>query len=202
MVTAQLSKSCVSGFNSHRGAEYSPEAGETTQIQTPSGLPLFWQPGGRSVAGLCSCDERDGSLLHSTPLTFLLMKVYVDAARGEFVSGVGYVLEGEVNASGRRVLDDTYTSMEAEFLALSEGLRIASQRSQSNEYCEAYSDCRPLVDKMRGDERRSDEWDEYHATFEWLSGKFDEFELNHCSREDNEDAHQLAREALFAGRSG
>lgn len=130
-----------------------------------------------------------------------MVKVYTDAASGTFVSGVGFVVEGEVNASGKRVFDERLTSMEAEFLGLQEGLRIASQRSESREYCEAYSDCEPLVDKMRGDERCSGDWADYYESCHWLLGKFDDWELNCCPREQNEDAHNLARRALKEGRN-
>lgn len=130
-----------------------------------------------------------------------MIRVYTDASRGEFVSGVGYVIEGEVNTSGRRIFDERLTSMEAEFLGLVEGLRIASQRSQSREYCEAYSDAKPLIDKMRGDEKREGEWRDYYDSCHWLLGKFDDWDLHYCSRQDNEDAHNLARRALKEGRN-
>lgn len=91
--------------------------------------------------------------------------------------------------------------MEAEYYALAEGLRVASARSDSREYCEAYSDCKPLVDKMNGSERCRDDWEDYQASFGWLVGKFDDWELNHCDRRMNEDAHELARQALHHGRN-
>lgn len=162
-----------------------------------------------SVGHYCSCVLRE--TLHSPPLTFfiavtlhqlcMVLQVYTDASRGEFVSGLGYIVEGDVNVSGNRVLDGQYTSMEAEFYALVEGLRIASVRSEQREYCEAYSDAKPLTKKMRGSQRCSDEWQDYRTSYEWLAGKFDTFELNYCPRECNEDAHELAREALVQGRS-
>jgi len=124
----------------------------------------------------------------------------VDAARGESVFGVGYLLEGEVSCSGRRVFYGTYTSMEAEYYALAEGLRVASVGSESNEYCEAYSDCRPLVDKMCGDERCRDDWQSYRASFDWLASKFDTYQLSTCDRSSNRTAHVLARKALREGR--
>lgn len=110
------------------------------------------------------------------------------------------MLEGEVSHSGNRALDGTYTSMEAEFYALVEGLRIASQRSESREYCEAYSDAKPLVRKMHGSEPCRDDWTSYRDSCHWLLDKFDDWELNHCPRTSNEDAHHLAREALHDGR--
>ena len=90
--------------------------------------------------------------------------------------------------------------MEAEFYALAEGLRVASVNSNSREYCEAYSDCEPLVDKMRGDERRREDWEDYYDSCHWLLNKFDDWELNNCRRDVNEDAHELARTALQQGR--
>jgi hypothetical protein len=90
--------------------------------------------------------------------------------------------------------------MEAEYLALAEGLRVATVHSDNREYCEAYSDCRPLVDKMNGAEECRDDWAEYRSSFDWLAGKFDGWELNYRSRDHNEDAHKLARKALHTGR--
>lgn len=130
-----------------------------------------------------------------------MVKVHVDASRGEFVSGIGYVLEGEVHESGTHILNENVTSMEAEFFALVEGIRIASLRVESREYCEVYSDAKPLVSKMRGDERHSGDWQDYYNSFHWLIGKFDSWDIEYVPREHNEDAHQLAREALFKGRS-
>lgn len=90
--------------------------------------------------------------------------------------------------------------MEAEFLALVEALRVASVHSESRTYCEVYSDCNPLIDKMRGDEVCRDDWRDYYDSCQWLLGKFDDWELNHCDRRHNEDAHELARQALHEGR--
>jgi len=90
--------------------------------------------------------------------------------------------------------------MEAEFYALAEGLRVASVHSNSREYCEAYSDCQPLVDKMSGNERRRGDWEDYYDSCHWLLNKFDDWELNNCRRDLNEDAHELARQALTEGR--
>ncbi len=137
---------------------------------------------------------------HIHPIAISEIILHVDAARGDCVSGVGYVLQGEVSHSGRRPFYGTYTSMEAEFYALVEGLRVASVRSDSREYCEAYSDCRPLVDKMCGSEQCRDDWRDYYDSCHWLLGKFDGWELNNCDRSHNEDAHELAREALHKGR--
>lgn len=92
--------------------------------------------------------------------------------------------------------------MEAEFYALAEGLRVASIHSESRESCEAYVDVKPLVSKIDGSQRCVDKWEDYRASSLWLLNKFDDWELHHCPREHNEDAHELARTALFRGRDG
>lgn len=91
--------------------------------------------------------------------------------------------------------------MEAEFHALIEALRVASIESDERTYCEAYSDAKPLVRKMRGNEKRSGDWQQYYESCHWLLDKFDDWELNYCPRGSNKDAHDLARQALTKGRA-
>jgi hypothetical protein len=91
--------------------------------------------------------------------------------------------------------------MEAEFHALVEAVRLASIRSDSREYCEVYTDAKPLVTKICGSESNSGDWADYRASALWLLNKFDDWEVNHTSRRMNGDAHDLAREALFDGRA-
>lgn len=126
--------------------------------------------------------------------------IYADASSGQFVSGVGYVISGEVEYSGNRIFYEQLTSMEAEFLAVVEGLRIAANRVESREYCEAYSDAKPLTKKLNGSQECSGEWRERRESARWLLDKFDSWNVYYCPRECNEDAHQLARAALLRGR--
>lgn len=126
--------------------------------------------------------------------------VYVDAARDDTVAGLGYTIQGEVELEGRKFLEGHYTSMEAEFHALVEALRVASVESECRRECEAYTDVKPLVTKMRYADEDSTEWRERRESFHWLAGKFDSYELEWCGRENNERAHELAREALDEGR--
>lgn len=126
--------------------------------------------------------------------------VYVDAARGDQCSGLGYTISGEKHLSGNKVMMGTYTSMEAEYHALTEALRVASIKSESRECVEAYTDCKPLVDKMRVPDANSQDWYDRRQGCHRLLNKFDEWELECISRSRNEDAHELAREALFEGR--
>lgn len=90
--------------------------------------------------------------------------------------------------------------MEAELHALLEGVRLASVESKKREYCEVYTDAKPLVSKIEAEENDSDEWEDYRLSALWLLGKFDSWEVNYAPRSSNERAHELAREALFDGR--
>lgn len=94
----------------------------------------------------------------------------------------------------------TYTSMEAEYHALTEALRVASIESESRECVEAYVDVKPLTTKMRVPDGNSEDWRERRKGFHWLANKFDEWELEHVPRRNNEQADRLAREALMEGR--
>lgn len=127
--------------------------------------------------------------------------VYVDASRDDHVSGIGYTIRGKnIDIQDNKYLEGHYTSMEAEFHALVEAVRVASQASDDREECEVYTDCEPLVRKVCGgpDERR--DWEQYRQSARWLLNKFETWELRHTSRDFNEDAHQLARDALREGR--
>jgi ribonuclease HI len=111
-------------------------------------------------------------------------------------------MEGSVSHSDSKFFEGEYTSMEAEFLAIVEALRVASVNFSTETSVTLYSDAKPLVRKMRGNEKCSDDWREYRESYEWLSSKFDDTEIRYCQRSDNEDAHQLARRGLETGRKG
>ena len=126
--------------------------------------------------------------------------IYVDAARDDQIAGLGYVIRGEVSIEGHKYLTGHYTSMEAELHALLEAVRLASIDSEYREYCEVYTDCKPLVTKVCGSQPERDDWAEYRTSAQWLLDKFDSWEVNYTARSHNEQAHELAREALFEGR--
>jgi len=126
--------------------------------------------------------------------------IYVDAARDDQIAGLGYVIRGEVSLEGQKYLTGHYTSMEAELHALLEAVRLASLQSEYREYCEVYTDCKPLRDKICGSNEERDDWEEYRVSARWLLDKFDSWEVNYAPRSSNEEAHDLARQALFDGR--
>lgn len=90
--------------------------------------------------------------------------------------------------------------MEAEFHALTEALRVASIESKTRSSVEAYTDAKPLVTKMRVPDGNSKDWRDRRKGFHRLANKFDKWDLKYTSRTCNEEAHELAREALFEGR--
>jgi ribonuclease HI len=153
--------------------------------------------------------------LHSLSLPFLFISfvtishpapqsdeilIYVDAARDDQISGLGYIITGEVSLEGHKFLTGHYTSMEAELHALLEAVRVASIESEYRESCEVRTDAKPLVSKICGPDETREDWAEYQASARWLLNKFDAWEVNHTSRSHNEDAHDLARKALKEGR--
>lgn len=128
------------------------------------------------------------------------MRVYTDAARDDDVAGMGWeiVLSNGETHEHSRYLVGNYTSMEAEYFALLDGLRYA-RRHDENEI-EAYCDCKPLVQKMRVPDGNSQDWYERRRGCHRLLNKFDEWELEWMPRGSNETADRLAYEALEAGR--
>lgn len=136
----------------------------------------------------------------SHPATTDEIVIYVDAARDDQIAGLGYVIRGEVSLSGQKYLTGHYTSMEAELHALLEAVRLASIESEHREYCEVYTDCKPLRTKICDDAGDSEDWQDYQTSALWLLNKFDSWEVNYTARSSNEEAHELAREALFDGR--
>ncbi len=126
--------------------------------------------------------------------------IYTDASRDDQCSGLGYVISGEVTMADNKILMGTYTSMEAEYHALVEALRVASINSSERRCVSLYVDVKPLTTKMRYPDEKSQDWRDRRKGFHWLANKFDEWELEYVSRTMNEDAHDLARQALFEGR--
>jgi len=126
---------------------------------------------------------------------------YSDGARGDYCSGIGYTVNGLINRSGRRILDGTYTSMEVELHALLEAVRVASVKSELRGSITVYTDCKPLVTKLTGCQRETGDWSEYRKSAHWLLDKFEFWEIRHCPRNQNQQAHDLARAALKEGRN-
>lgn len=129
------------------------------------------------------------------------MKVFTDAARDSEVSGMGWevILTGGETIDGSRYLVGDYTSMEAEYYALLDGLRYA--RREGTEPIEVYCDCEPLLEKMRVPDTDSTWYDRRRGCHRLLN-KFDSWDLNWTPRSHNSSADRLAYEALERGRRG
>ena len=126
------------------------------------------------------------------------MNVYTDAARDDDVAGFGWkiVSDSEI-IEGNRYLIGNYTSMEAEYYALLDGLRFAKQ--QDDREIDVYIDCQPLVGKMRTPDSKKIWYDRRRGCHRMLN-KFDTWSLSWIPREQNERANRLAYEALETGR--
>lgn len=127
------------------------------------------------------------------------MKVYTDAARDDDITGLGWtIIHDDYTNTGNRYMVGNYTSMEAEYYALVEGIRLASFEGRDS--IEVYSDCKPLIQKMRVPDGENEDWYTRRRGAHWLLNKFDSWTLNWVPRDNNESANRLAYEALETGR--
>lgn len=127
------------------------------------------------------------------------MKLHTDASVGEFYGGIGWVitLDDGTKIEGNRTMSDSYTSMEMEYFSLLEGLRHAKRYDRAE--IEVFSDCKPLIEKMRVPDD-DDDWYKRRRGCHRLLNKFESWELEWTPRTSNTNADRLAYEALEAGR--
>lgn len=127
------------------------------------------------------------------------MRVYTDAARDGCIVATGWkiVLDDGTEETGKRYLDGQYTSMEAEYMALLDGLRYA--RRYDNGRIEVFVDCQPLLTKMRVPDENEDWYDRRRGCHRLLN-KFDEWSMEWIPRRHNGDADRMATLALEQGR--
>jgi ribonuclease HI len=135
------------------------------------------------------------------------MRLYTDASKGDGVFGIGYVLEldtGEQISEKRYVLGQ-YSSMDAEWFALMQGLDVAQQHiSEDEDSIFVFIDCKPLVEKIRNpDDLYEDKWYTYRKRALNRLFEFDFWDLlweARSSTKENQLANRLAREALWEVR--
>jgi len=128
------------------------------------------------------------------------MKVYTDAARDDDIAAMGWEIvlaDGTVHKDNRYMYG-SYTSMEAEYYALLDGLRYAQYHDEAivNVYC----DCEPLIQKMRFPDSECQDWYDRRRGCHRLLNKFDDWSLEWTPRSGNTTADRLAYEALERGR--
>lgn len=128
------------------------------------------------------------------------MKVYTDAARDDEISAMGWkiVLSDGTVHKDNRYLTGSFTSMEAEYFALLDGLRYAQYHDEA--HVSVLCDCQPLIEKMRTPDGHDQDWYDRRQGCHRLLNKFDSWSLKWTPRSGNADADRLAYEALERGR--
>ena len=98
---------------------------------------------------------------------------------------------------GNRYLVGSYSSMEAEYYALLDGLRYSKRFGDE---VTVFTDCEPLVRKMRHDTNGDDVWHDRQRGCHRLLDKFDWWQLEWIPRGQNESANTQATIGLRHGR--
>lgn len=135
------------------------------------------------------------------------MKLYTDASKDNGVFGIGYVinLKTGANIQGKRYVFGDYSSMDAEWFALMQGVDVAIENKTSfDSDIDIVLDCKPLVEKIREpDDLYEDKWYTYRKRALNRFFEFERWDLRWEARsntEENELANRLAREALWQAR--
>lgn len=126
--------------------------------------------------------------------------ITVDAARDDFIVGIGYTFSGAIELENKKYIRGNHTSMVAEYYALVEAARLATVHYQNSWEVTIYTDCEPLVSKMCGSEPTWGDWEDRREGCMWMMNKFDSWDILYRPRSNHGRAHRLAREALFEGR--
>ena len=103
----------------------------------------------------------------------------------------GYLQTGRI--TGHDTLDGSYTSMEAEMVALVRGFKEALRLGE-REVIKLVTDCQPLVKKIKNHSPVFD--GSYVETVHFLSEVIDYWDLKWVSRKHNEAADRQAHVAL------
>lgn len=126
------------------------------------------------------------------------VRLYTDGARDGDVVAMGWVIETMNGVEqDHRYMHGDYTSMEAEYFALLDGLRHARR---FDDEVMVFTDCDPLVRKMRDSDRSDDVWHDRKIGCDRLLDKFEWWQIKWIPREQNEDANTQATIALRKGR--
>lgn len=121
--------------------------------------------------------------------------IHTDASCGDRVVGVGYTIriDGEVY-EGATHYEGSYTSMEAEYLALKEAAQVAARFFGKREHLFFYTDCRGLVEKME-EPNGCEKWNEKRDKLLSILGRVSAWSIKWVPRERNTDADALAHTA-------
>lgn len=128
------------------------------------------------------------------------MQVYTDAARDNGIAAMGWEIihdSGDIT-DGNRYVYGEYTSMQAEYFALLDGIRHAMHYKP--EAIWVVTDCEPLVKKMHYTREFDDPWNRRRKLCQRLLRNFDEWDISWAPRANNTNADRLAYEALETAR--
>jgi len=135
------------------------------------------------------------------------MKLYTDASKDNGVFGIGYVINLKTGPKiqGKRYMFGDYSSMDAEWFALMQGVDVAIDNKTAFDCdIDIVLDCKPLVEKIREpDDLYEDKWYTYRKRALNRFFEFETWDLRwepRSNTEENELANRLAREALWQAR--
>lgn len=131
------------------------------------------------------------------------MRLFTDASLDRAgVVGIAYVLDDEIrglHVEGQKHIFGNYTSMEAEYEAMMNGIHAASW--QCGDTLLVNVDCQPLVEKMMSSRMEEDyKWCNMRDNCHRILNTFDHWEINSVPRSQNEQADELASQSLRVGR--
>lgn len=129
------------------------------------------------------------------------MIIHTDASCGDGAIGVGYTIRvGDELYEGSTIYEGSYTSMEAEYLALKEAAQSVVRFFDCDEHLFIYTDCAGLVDKME-EPNDSDKWNQNRNELLSILSELPEWSMKWIPRERNRDADSLASQARNAAVS-
>ena len=87
------------------------------------------------------------------------MEVYTDASVDTGVFGIGYVINhpSGQTVTGKNYVLGEYTSMQAEWYGIMEGINISTHVDPRMEWIHVITDCKPLVKKISEPDNMYDE---------------------------------------------
>lgn len=77
------------------------------------------------------------------------MLIHTDASLSDNIVGIGYTIRvNQETHENATYVEGDYTSMEAEFMALKEAAKVASEYFDAKEHIFFYTDCKGLAEKL------------------------------------------------------
>lgn len=121
------------------------------------------------------------------------MRLYTDARRTDDGIGLGFVFDTNDGVTKDcKYVEGEFTSMEAEFYALVEGVWRCTRFDVDTIYC--FVDCKPLVQQM--ERPTQDKWATFRDSIHWLLNKFEYWGIRWIPREQNTEADYLSNKVM------